>query len=334
MALDGKILRLALDRCEAEDRRRGEELRRRRREVYAADPRIGELDDLLRVSVAEAAAAAVSGGNDPVSAVAAIGEKNLALQAERKRRITALGHPADYIDDKPACPDCGDRRYVGARPCHCLMAAYREEQRRELSRLLDLQGERFENFDLSYYDDPPVPAPGISARKNMEMVLRICRSYAERFDGTGGSLFLTGAPGLGKTFLSACIASVVSEKGYSVVYDTVRDVIANFEEARFGRRGEQEEAESEVRRILRCDLLILDDLGTEMSTSFSVSVIYDILNTRLREGRSTVVSSNLDPEELARRYSPQIASRLTGSFEYLRFYGQDIRLQKKSGKKP
>jgi len=104
-------------------------------------------------------------------------------------------------------------------------------------------------------------------------------------------------------------------------------------EARFGRRGEQEEAESETRRVLRCDLLILDDLGSEMSTSFSVSVIYEILNTRLRERRSTVVSSNLDPAELARRYNPQIASRLTGSFEYLRFYGRDIRIQKKEGKR-
>ncbi len=121
----------------------------------------------------------------------------------------------------------------------------------------------------------------------------------------------------------------MAEKGYSVVYDTAVNVVSYFEEARFDRRGAQEEAEADVQRCLRCDLLILDDLGTEMNTSFSISTIYELLNTRLRERRSTVVSSNLDTEEIARRYNPQIASRLAGSFDGLKFYGRDIRLQKK-----
>lgn len=330
MALDGRLLRRALDRYEAENRRREEEARLLRQRIYERDGRIAELDRLLRSSVAEAAALAVDGGEDPVRAVERIQEKNLNWQAERARRIAALGYPEGCIDALPVCSVCGDRGFVGTKPCDCLLAVYREEQRKELSRLLDLHGESFGDFDLGYYDDRPDPASGLSPRRHMEMVWRICRRYAETFGPGSGSLFLTGAPGLGKTFLSACIAVVVAEKGYSVVYDTAVSIVSRFEEARFNRRGEQEEAEADVKRCLHCDLLILDDLGTEMSSTFSISAIYELLNTRLREGRSTVVSSNLSAEETARRYSPQIASRLAGSFENLKFYGSDIRLRKKA----
>ncbi len=332
MALDGKILRRALERYEEANRRRSEETRRLRETIYEKDPRIEELERLLRGSVAEAAAVALRGGSDPEKAVAAIEAKNLACQEERARRIAALGYSRGCIDGEPLCPLCNDRGYVGTKPCECLMKLYREEQRKELSRLLDLQGESFDAFRLHYYDDRPDPETGISDRRHMEMVWSLCRRYAETFQPGAGSLFLTGAPGLGKTFLSACIAAVVAEKGFSVVYDTTVNVISRFEEARFDRRGEREEADADVRRCLRCDLLILDDLGTEMSSSFSVSAVYELLNTRLREGRSTVVSSNLSVEEISRRYTPQIASRLKGSFEELKFYGRDIRLQKKEGR--
>ena len=330
MAVDGKILRRALDRYEQQLRRRDAETALLREQIYGKDGRIAELDGLLRSTVAEAASAAVSGGGDPVRAVAEIQRRNLSLQDERRQRIAALGYPAGCIDGDPACPVCNDRGWIGTKPCACLMKLYAEEQRRELSRLLDLQGERFGAFRLDYYDPRPDPVSGVSPRQNMEMVSLVCRRYAETFSERSGSLFLTGAPGLGKTFLSACIASAVSEKGFSVVYDTVVNTVARFEEAKFGRHGEPEEAEADVKRYLRCDLLILDDLGTELSTAFSVSAVYEVLNTRLRDGKSTVVSSNLAPEELEKRYSPQIASRLRGSFEVLRFYGRDIREVKKA----
>ena len=331
MALDGKILRRALDRYEEAGRRRSEDVRRLREEIYEQDPRIEELDRLLRVSVAEAAAVALRGGSDPEKAIAAIQEKNLSWQEERAGRIAALGYPRGCIDEEPACPICNDRGYVGTKPCDCLMAFYREEQRKELSRLLDLQGERFDAFRLSYYDDQIDPEIGTSPRQHMAFVSHLCRRYAETFGKGSGSLFLTGDPGLGKTFLSACIAAVVSEKGFSVVYDTAVNIVSYFEEARFDRHGEQEEAQADVKRCLHCDLLILDDLGTEMNNSLSVSAIYEVLNTRLREGRSTVVSSNLSVEEISRRYTPQIASRLAGSFRVLKFLGSDIRLQKRRG---
>ena len=329
MALDGKILRRALDRYEEANRRRSEDTRRLRGEIYAKDERIGELDRLLRASVAEAAALALRGGDDPERAVAAIQEKNLSWQDERAKRIAALGYPRGCIDEEPACPLCGDRGYVGTKPCSCLMKLYREEQRKELSRLLDLQGESFDAFQLRYYDAFD-PVTGTSPRRHMESVRQVCRKFAENFTPGSGSLFLTGAPGLGKTFLSACIARVVSERGYSVVYDSVANIFARFETRRFAPYGEESRlAGEDTQRYLACDLLIMDDLGTEFLSPFFQSVLYELVNTRLVEGKSTVISTNLDKEGLRKRYAPQVVSRIEGNYSALPFFGRDIRQRKK-----
>ena len=169
---------------------------------------------------------------------------------------------------------------------------------------------------------------GISPRKNMARILEICRSYAETFSQDSGSLLLTGDPGLGKTFLSAAIARVVSGDGWSVVYDTAGRIFQRFEAQKFGRE-EGDGASADVERVLGCDLLILDDLGTEMTTAFVQSALYQIVNTRLLEKRPTILSTNLRVEALHSRYSPQIASRIEGEYQILPFFGEDIRRLKR-----
>ena len=158
------------------------------------------------------------------------------------------------------------------------------------------------------------------------MVYDVCANYAHQFGRKPANLLLFGAPGLGKTFLSAAIAREVSDEGYSVVYDTAGHIFERFETQKFGR---EEGADGDVERILNCDLLILDDLGTEMTTAFVQSALYQIINTRLMEKKSTILSTNLMPGEIARRYSPQIASRIEGEYQLLPFFGEDIRKLKK-----
>ena len=198
--------------------------------------------------------------------------------------------------------------------------------------MLDLGGQSFETFSLSWYSDTYDPALGISPRKNMARILEICRNYAETFSQDSGSLLLTGDPGLGKTFLSAAIARVVSGDGWSVVYDTAGSIFRRFESQKF-RREDEEEADADVERVLHCDLLILDDLGTEMTTAFVQSALYQIVNTRLMEKRATILSTNLSMvernNEIASRYSPQIASRIEGEYQVLPFFGEDIRILKR-----
>ena len=330
MAYDAGVLRRATQQLERDRRERQEKAERLRRDVYAREPRLEQLDRQLQQTMAQLVAAALRQGDDPARAVRQVKERNLAIQQERAVLLGALGLPEDALDDKPACPLCGDTGWRGAKMCRCLQQRCAREQIAELSKLLDLGEQSFDTFHMDYYSQTPYPGLP-SPRENMELVYEVCLNYAQKFGRFYfKNLFLSGAPGLGKTFLSACIARTVSEAGYSVVYDTAGNIFAQFEARKFQRdSADGQEARDETRRYLNCDLLILDDLGSELTTQFTQSALYELVNGRLVGEKHTVISTNLSLEEVARRYIPQIASRLEGEYHALHFFGDDIRLMKK-----
>lgn len=215
--------------------------------------------------------------------------------------------------------------------CSCLKTLCAEEQIKELSSLLKLGDQSFARFRLDYYAERFWPDYGRSPRENMEKILAFCQQYAAQFGSKPiRSLLFYGGTGLGKTFLSACIAREVAEGGASVVYEGVGAILGRFEEQKFSRDLlDAREAKDETRRYLRCDLLIVDDLGSEMTTPFVQAALYQLINSRLVEGRATIISTNFTMETLRGRYSPQIVSRLEGEYEALPFFGEDIRLLKK-----
>lgn len=327
MAYDANVVRRATARLEEEKRQRRDKVEQLRRSAYARQPRLAQLDRELQGTMAQLVAVSLRKGENAGQAVRDLRDKNLDIQRERAVLLGALGLPEDALDDKPGCAKCGDTGWQGAKMCSCLRELCAQEQIQELSKLLNLGEQSFDSFRLDYYSQTPWPAKGLSPRQNMELVQEVCWNYADKFGHFRmKNLFLSGPPGLGKTFLSACIARKVSEKGFSVVYDTAGNIFGQFENRKFLR---DETARDETRRYLSCDLLILDDLGSEMTTQFVQSALYELLNTRLVEGRRTVISSNLTMEEAARRYSPQVASRLMGEYHVLEFFGDDIRLLKK-----
>ena len=327
MAYDGRILRRAQARFEEDRTRREESFQRKREAVYLRQPRLREIDGELRSTMSRIITSALRRGTDPRPAVAVLQDQNLSLQAEKKELLTAMGLPADYLEEKPACTLCNDSGYRGEAVCRCLREYYAREQQKELSRMLDLGNQSFDTFSLDWYPETR-SSLGMSPRENMEYTRDACVEYAYGFNGRSGNLLFTGAPGLGKTFLSACIARVVSEKGYSVVYDTAMQIFERFEAQKFGR-DEGDAAETDVSRILGCDLLILDDLGTEMTTAFVQSALYQIVNTRLMTGKSTIISTNLTMQEIGRRYLQPVASRIEGEYMILPFMGEDIRRLKR-----
>ena len=295
-------------------------------EAYDRVPRIRQIDILLRRTMAMAAQAVFASGGDVQAAMEEAKQQNLALQQERAWLIET-NFEEGFLDETPICDRCGGYGYVGSAMCECLTELCRQEQKKELT-LLSGGKESFSQFRLDYYPDRIDPKFGASPRAIMERNFRTCRSYANAFTENSGNLLFIGGTGLGKTFLSACIARAVADKGYSVVYETASHLFNKLEQAKFNP---SEESRREAEKFTTCDLLIVDDLGTEMPGQFVTAALYNLVNDRLLSGAPMVISTNLNVEEINRRYSPQIASRLHGNFTRLTFVGEDIRIQKNRG---
>ena len=327
MSYDGKIMRRALARFEEDKQRRRQQMDERRDILYARIPRLKEIETELSSTMSQIIASALGRGTDPAPAIRVIRDSNLELQRERREILVAYGYDEDYLNDEPHCPLCRDSGYRGSAVCACLQEYYAREQISELSSLLNMGSETFETFDFNWYAADRGNyrrAPREVAERNFD----VCQDYAYQFSPRSGNLLLFGAPGLGKTFLSACIARVVSESGHSVVYDTASHVFAQFEAVKF-RRDEDDVPSADVERYLDCDLLIMDDLGTEMLTTFVQSAFYQIVNGRLIRGKKTIINTNLTPDEIGARYGSAVQSRIEGEYELLPFIGEDIRKLKR-----
>lgn len=291
--------------------------------AYARVPRIREIDRQLRITMATAAQRIFETGVNIDEAMAEIRQKNLALQQERAA-LVAVNFEEGYLDDSPICPLCGGEGYVGSTMCECLQELCRQEQKKEISSLMGGK-ENFSQFKLSYYPEQIDPKLGVSPRALMERTFGKCQSYAMNFGDGSGNLLLSGETGLGKTFLSMCIARTVAERGYSVRYESAPHLFEKLQKAKFTS---DEEAVKETEKLADCDLLVIDDLGTEYTSQATLSLFYTLLNDRMMSRKAMIVSTNLSMEELGKRYSPQIASRLRGGFSHVPFLGNDIRVLK------
>ena len=261
--------------------------------------------------------------------ISGIRARNLELQTQRAELLRGLGYEADALDDKPSCACCGDTGWVGGEMCACLKTLCAKEQMKALTALLNLTEEQsFDRLRLDVYSTAPWPGAGRSPREQMNGVKMVCEGFARQFPHYPmRNLLLSGGTGLGKTFLSGCVAREVSERGYSVVYDTAINLFASFETRKFTRdAAEERQARDEARRYLSCDLLILDDLGSELTTPLVQTTLYEVVNSRLQANKRTIISTNLSMEQIRHRYTPQTASRIEGLYRELTFFGQDIRL--------
>ena len=326
MAYSKEVVQRARARLAQAKEDRESENRQHLAEAYAKVPRIREIDMLLRRTMAMAAQAVFASGGDVQSAMEQAKQKNLALQQERAWLIDS-NFEEGFLDETPICDRCGGTGYMGSAMCECLTELCRQEQKKELT-LLSGGKENFSQFRLDYYPDRVDPKLGVSPRAIMERNFRTCRTYSATFSQNSGNLLFIGGTGLGKTFLSACIARTVADKGYSVIYETATHLFNKLEQAKFNPT---EENRYEASKFTACDLLIVDDLGTEMPGQFVTAALYSLLNDRILAGKPMVISTNLNVEEMNRRYSPQITSRLHGGFNQLIFVGEDIRILKNRG---
>lgn len=293
-------------------------------DAYRRIPRLKQIDLELRRSMAVAAQAVFAAGGDVRTAMEQAKQDNLALQLER-RELIAANFEEGYLDDSPICENCGGTGYVGTAMCECLRELCRQEQKRELT-FLNVGKESFEQFRLEYYPDRIDPRQGVNIRTVMEKTFQTCRRYAMEFTEKSDNLLFSGGTGLGKTFLSACIARTVADRGYSVMYESASHLFSKLERAKFSG---DEDARRDAEKYTACDLLIVDDLGTEMGGQFTTSALYTLINDRILDGKATIISTNLNSDDLEKRYSAAIASRLRGNYRRIAFMGEDIRLKKR-----
>lgn len=326
MAYSTEVVQRARERLASNKADRESLIQQRLAEAYRQVPRLREIDRLLRQTMAAAVQAAFAKGENVQALVEQAKQENLSLQQERQALIDANFQPG-WLDDSPICSCCGGSGYIGSTMCSCLTELCRQEQKKELT-LLAGSDASFDQFRLDYYPDTVDPKVGVNIRTVMARTYDVCRQYAKNFGENSGHLLFSGDTGLGKTFLSACIAKEVAERGFSVAYESAVHLFTNMERAKFDG---DEDTREKVKKYTACDLLIVDDLGTEMVGQFNTTSLYTLINDRILSGKPTIISTNLTTDAMARRYNTQIASRLRGSFQRLAFLGEDIRLKKGLG---
>ncbi len=298
------------------------ELEARRHRIFDACPELLEVDRKIRETASSVVGVILQGGRNGAR-VAEIKKEVQTLKARRTVLLKNMGEEPDALEIRYTCDKCRDSGYIDAKPCKCLEdelvgTAFR------LSQLgASLSGETFENFKLTYYSDEAVN--GISPREMVRRNVAFCKKYVEDFKSYGSqSILMTGGVGLGKTHLASAIANKLIAKGKSVKYITAPEMFTSIDKDRFGRLSEDEDVD-----FLGPDLLIIDDLGSECVTSFSVSALFSVLNSRYIEQKATVITTNLTPRDFEAQYGDKIYSRIAGEYMILSFKGEDVRQQKR-----
>ena len=302
-----------------------EELEIRRAKAYTAIPELVEIQSRIAACGAQVIGAFAKGANGKAY-VEELARESLAAQKRRKELLVEAGLPENYLEPQFICSICEDTGVTENGICDCQRRLLVEMAKDEISKHAPLRASTFEKFSLDFYPEAP-DANGISPKKRMGEIAKFCEDYANDFSLKSPSLFMHGATGLGKTHLSLAIANIVTEKGMGVIYSSAPNLFGELEREHFSRQNPNERTFE--KELLETDLLIIDDLGVEFSTQFTISCVYNIINSRILSGKPTIISTNLTPAELEDKYTQRITSRIIGSYLSLKFIGRDIRQLKR-----
>lgn len=251
------------------------------------------------------------------------------LKEQKAVLMRAAGYPEDYLEPEYQCPDCQDTGFINGRKCHCFLQAQMKLLYAQSNLDAVLEQENFEHLTFRYYDDKEIiPQLGVTNAAYMKRVVQGCRDFVEHFDENHGNLLLTGSTGVGKTFLTNCIARELMNRYHSVIYLSAGDLFEVFSRNKFDYEP-GEDMKDMYRYILDCDLLIIDDLGTELNNSFTSSQLFYCINERMNMGRSTIISTNLSLARLRDSYTDRVTSRIMSGYTIIPLYGGDIRLMKR-----
>lgn len=300
-------------------------LTRRYEEVYKKLPEYQTLDESISILSVQYGKRLLGGDENAVSSLK---EELAILRSSKQSLLESAGFPADYLEPVYECSACKDTGYINGQKCRCFKKAvtnllYEQSNLREV-----LNQENFHTFSLNFYSDNFIdPKSGRSSRSIMKDALRICQNFVRTFDSEHKNLFLYGDVGVGKTFLSNCIAKELIDAGFSVLYFSAPKLFNTLAQGTFDKN--DIDAKNMYEYIFDCDLLIVDDLGTEFTNSFIASQLFTCINERLLSKKSTIISTNLSLDSLADLYTERSFSRITSNYIMLKLIGDDIRIKKK-----
>lgn len=328
MSIKTDIYRSALrdyDSIKSASEAKRRELKRR---IYEANPRLDEIDREINIAGAEAAKRIIKDPKNSEQIRFDMNARLYELETEKKLIYREMGITEDYFDSVYRCPKCKDTGMVDGKECSCfrqylIQKAYGRSLLNELS-----EEESFETFNPDFYSRTDVDRHGVSPYENMRLIYANCLIFAERFGTEYKNLLLMGKTGLGKTFLCNSIAKRVLDDGFTVIYISAGRLFKTLQDEQFNRN-EEEELDSFYDDVLSVDLLIIDDLGTEFSTSLVSAQFFNIINERMVNSKPTIISTNLTPDRIKEQYSDRVLSRLTDGFEFMTLTGDDIRIKKK-----
>ena len=329
MAYSAEIIKKVKEDFDKKRKAAQELATQRKIELHEKLPDVKIIDTVLSTTGLRVFSAAMS-GNDTNAEIEKMRTESKALREMRAAQLEKAGYPADYSDVKYECPICSDTGYVDIVPCECFKKALVKESFLTAGLGSVLKDQTFDNFDLRFYSDQVSPN-GKCPRTVMSHILSETKKYANGFKNAEKkqNLIFYGTTGLGKTHISTAIAARVLEDGMDVVYDTTQNIIHSFEAKTFAG-----DSAVNTSKYFDCDLLIIDDLGAEFKNSFTVSVLYNIINTRICAGKAMIISTNIDSiEGIAKAYDARIASRLVGEFRTFIFAGEDVRMIKRRKEK-
>lgn len=292
-------------------------------EAYERFPRLSEIQSLI-ASESVACGRQLLSGDD--RALERLKEHIRSLSAERTAILLKGGYPPNYLELSYTCPHCKDTGYIGNQKCQCFKKAEIDLLYTQSNLQGILEEENFSTFSYDYYSNEIKDASGKTSLERIHRVTDICHQFIRDFDQTFSNLFFYGDTGVGKTFLSHCIAKELLDTTHSVIYFSAQELFQNFADKRFNRTSEPVDS---TEHIYDCDLLIIDDLGTELTNAFVNAELFSCINERLINQKSTIISTNLPLESFASVYSERIFSRISNGYTMLKLFGKDIRVQKK-----
>lgn len=297
------------------------EAKRRRDELITACPELEDIErEISRAGVD--AAKAIGMGANAKEYIENLKNNNLALQQKRKKILNEVGLDENYLEPDYVCKKCKDSGIYNGRRCKCFKSLLKKIAYDELCKCSSVKLSSFDDFKLEYYPNIYDETKCLVPREHMAQVYNYCINWAEDFSKHAPSVLMYGPTGLGKTHLSLAMAKSAIDKGHAVVYGSTQNLLSKLEREKFSRSFEDNGSE---KMLLECDLLILDDLGAEFSTSFTTSALYNIINTRISTGLPTIINTNLTLEDIESKYTQRILSRITYNYALLEFFGSDIR---------